>query len=84
MLISCPHCGPRDEAEFTYLGAALPRSPGREAGQSFAEVYQRDNPCGAHRELWHHNFGCRGILEVDRDTLTHAISAARYVRGREG
>ena len=30
--IHCPHCGPRDEAEFTYRGDASVSRPGPDAG----------------------------------------------------
>ncbi len=42
---------------------------------SFSYVYLRDNPAGAHRELWYHGAGCQAWLAVERDTLTHAIAA---------
>ena len=32
MLIPCPHCGPRDEIEFTYRGDASVVRPGPDAG----------------------------------------------------
>ncbi|MFM8681042.1 MAG: sarcosine oxidase subunit delta, partial [Alphaproteobacteria bacterium] len=30
--INCPHCGPRDETEFTYRGDATVARPGPDAG----------------------------------------------------
>ena len=71
---NCPFCGPRDQTEFTYLREvaavpALDATPAR--WQRF--VYERDNPCGPHDEWWHHNLGCRQVLEVRRDTSTHAV-----------
>ena len=36
----------------------------------FDYVYLRDNPAGAHRELWYHGAGCRAWLVVTRDTRT--------------
>jgi len=42
----------------------------------------RDNPAGAHRELWQHVGGCRAWLVVTRNSVTHAIlevEAARNV-----
>ena len=43
-------------------------------------VYLRDNPAGAHRELWQHTGGCRAWLVVTRDTVTHAISFVEAAR----
>lgn len=78
MRITCPHCGPRDVQEFSYLGDANPQRPdGLEASEAamFDYVYQRDNPAGPHRELWYHGAGCHAWLVVTRDTRSHAIAA---------
>ncbi len=48
-------------------------------------VYLRDNPAGAHRELWYHGAGCRSWLVVARDTRTHQIARSpRRSRERAG
>ncbi len=82
MLIPCPYCGPRDAQEFAYRGDAKPVRPDPAApdadGLFHDYVYLRDNPAGAHRELWYHAAGCRRWVEVERDTLTHAVAAARF------
>ena len=39
-----------------------------------AYVYLRDNPAGAHRELWYHGAGCQSWLIATRDTRTHEIA----------
>lgn len=83
MRITCPHCGPRDTQEFSYLGDAAPMRPdGLEATEAAMVdyVYQRDNPAGPLRELWYHGAGCHAWLEVTRDTRTHAIAAVETVR----
>ena len=79
MLIPCPCCGPRAMAEFSYGGAAL-RRPAPEVAQDAAAneawdefVYLRDNPKGAHRELWFHAAGCRMWFTLRRDTGTNAV-----------
>ena len=85
MRIPCPHCGERDAAEFTYLGAAgLERPDGLEAGVAAMTeyVYLRDNPAGPLSEHWYHAFGCRAWLTVTRDTRTHAITGAVPARNR--
>ena len=92
MIIDHPLLGPRDSAEFTYLGdASLIHRPDWEAEDAisqFAEYgYQRDNPAGTHRELWFHEQGDRSWLVVTRSTTTHAITQvelARDVARREG
>jgi len=82
MIINHPLLGPRDAAEFIYLGDAsmldLPEMP-LEVDQHALDtwhdyVYLRDNPAGEHRELWFHEQGDRSWLVVTRDTLTHHIS----------
>ena len=77
LIIDCPHCGPRGHEEFSYAGDATVRRPVEDAPLAawIDFVYQRDNPRGAHRELWHHTQGCRAFVVVTRDTLTHEIAA---------
>ena len=85
MRIECPFCGERDVSEFACLGAAgrpRPTGDGEDRQARFLDaVYLRDNPAGAHRELWYHTFGCRSWLQVSRDTRTHEILAVRLARG---
>lgn len=75
MLIPCPFCGPRNQVEFTYGGDATVRRPAGDAPQSawFEFVYLRDNPSGAHDELWLHSAGCRRWFKVRRNVATHDI-----------
>jgi heterotetrameric sarcosine oxidase delta subunit len=82
LLITCPHCGPRDHSEFSYGGdAAVVRpDPATVSDEAWAAyIYLRDNPKGPHRELWQHTAGCRAWITVARDTLTHAISGTALV-----
>lgn len=81
--LPCPLCGLRDETEFTYGGdATVVRPPESETHATvwLDYVFLRDNPRGPHREYWHHVNGCRQWLVVERDTLTHAVGAARLAR----
>ncbi|CAM5416397.1 Sarcosine oxidase subunit delta [Aquamicrobium terrae] len=83
MLISCPYCGPRDVSEFTYQGDGTRRRPAPNSQDLEAwneYVYDRANPAGPHTEFWQHSGGCRAHLKVVRDTLTHEISSATFVR----
>jgi len=78
MIIDHPILGPRDAAEFVYLGDAglidRPDGMAEDALDRFIDyVYVRDNPAGIHRELWFHEHGDRSWLVVSRDTLTHEI-----------
>ena len=92
MIINHPLLGPRDSAEFIYLGdASLIHRPdwqGDDALRNFTNYgYVRDNPAGLHRELWFHEGGDRSWLVVTRDTTTHEITAvelARVVARAEG
>jgi methylglutamate dehydrogenase subunit B len=85
MRIPCPFCGERDVREFTYLGDATvtrpdPATP--DAEKLFLDyVYLRDNPAGAHSELWYHAQGCRSWVTVARDTRTHHIDGAALTAG---
>lgn len=82
MLIPCPHCGPRPETEFVYGGDASVKRP--DPGASDAAwtdyIYVRDNPKGAHRELWLHASGCHAWLTVERDTVAHTFGDVSYTK----
>ena len=85
MIINHPLLGPRDAAEFTYLGdAALLNRPdwtAESAADDFHDyAYLRDNPAGELRELWFHEQGDRSWLIVTRNTLTHEIIAVELAR----
>ena len=85
MIINHPLLGPRDAAEFTYLGdAALIDRPdwqSETAARDFYEYqYLRDNPAGLHRELWYHEAGDRSWLVVTRNPVTHEITSVELAR----
>lgn len=85
MIIEHPLLGPRDAAEFVYLGDASlldrPDWQADDADQQFYEYqYIRGNPAGQHRELWYHEQGDRSWLIVTRDTLTHEITKVELAR----
>ncbi len=92
ILIDCPHCGLRDQTEFTYGGDATRSFPGLDCTDmdTWNEyVFLRDNPRGRHSEYWQHTQGCRRFLRVERDTATHEIhsvtdaAGAPSARGKE-
>ncbi|MEL6598974.1 MAG: sarcosine oxidase subunit delta [Pseudomonadota bacterium] len=84
MIINHPRLGPRDSAEFVYKGCAslLDRPDGLTASleEMHDYAYLRDNPAGAHRELWYHEQGDRSWLIVTRDTTTHDILHVELAR----
>ncbi|MDA3858795.1 MAG: sarcosine oxidase subunit delta [Roseovarius sp.] len=85
MIINHPLLGPRDAAEFVYLGdASLIERPdwqASDAAEAFHEYgYLRDNPAGKHAELWYHEQGDRSWLVVTRDTVTHEITSVEMAR----
>ena len=86
LLIPCPWCGPRPDAEFSAGGEAHLERPDP-AGASDAQwgqyLYFRKNVKGAQRERWFHGHGCRRWFNVVRDTVTHEITAC-YAMGEQG
>lgn len=85
MLINHPLLGPRDAAEFVYLGDASllnrPNASAADALQQFHDyLHLRNNPAGLHRELWYHEQGDRSWLVVTRNTLTHEITSVELAR----
>ena len=84
MIINHPLLGPRDSAEFVYLGdASLINRPDPATASDadwHAYGYLRDNPAGTLRELWFHEGGDRSWLVVTRDTTTHEITSVELAR----
>jgi sarcosine oxidase subunit delta len=83
--IHCPYCGVRDHDEFSYFGDATKKYPALDAA-NHAEwveaVYMRNNPKGEHLEFWQHTLACRQWLVVQRNTVTHDITAVMPARER--
>jgi heterotetrameric sarcosine oxidase delta subunit len=77
MLIPCPHCGLRSDAEFRYGGAAgiaYPEDPDSLDDARWSEfLYVRPNPLGPLRERWAHVAGCRRWFEIVRHTGTNEL-----------
>jgi sarcosine oxidase, subunit delta len=73
--IPCPHCGLRDETEFSYGGPAhLARPELNCTDRDWTRyLYHRQNAKGPYRERWLHSFGCGRWFHVLRDTTTHEI-----------
>jgi sarcosine oxidase subunit alpha len=83
LLIPCPWCGPRDEAEFHYGGQAhvpYPEDPAALTDEEWARyLFFRDNPKGPFAERWSHAAGCRRWFNAVRDTSTNEILAVYKV-----
>ncbi|GGY06463.1 sarcosine oxidase subunit delta family protein [Streptomyces djakartensis] len=86
LLIPCPWCGPRDEAEFHYGGQAhvpYPEDPASLTDEEWARyLFFRDNPRGPFAERWSHAAGCRRWFNAVRDTSTNEILTV-YRAGEE-
>lgn len=78
LVIPCPWCGPRDEAEFICGGEAhLVRPPVDCSDADWAAyLFARKNPRGRTVDRWRHAYGCGRWMNVTRDTATHAILSA--------
>jgi sarcosine oxidase subunit delta len=79
LLIPCPICGERPEAEFTYAGEAhvsRPADPSAMDDHGWGEfLYARTNPKGDHAERWRHTHGCGRFFNPVRNTYTDKFVA---------
>lgn len=85
-IIECPHCGPRDQIEFSYGGEAHRVRPARSEQMSDEEwaefLFMRTNTKGVFAERWNHAAGCRQWFNMLRNTATDEILAV-YPAGAE-
>ncbi len=82
MRLTCPFCGERDHAEFTYRGDAIPERPNMDSPSiedHAAYVFDRENPVAEHREIWNHTSGCRTHIVVTRNVATHEVLSCEPV-----
>jgi heterotetrameric sarcosine oxidase delta subunit len=80
MLIPCPHCGPRAQAEFVYertMDSLVPISA--DPDSAMVALFTRNNPRGLDDELWRHTFGCRAWMVLRRHRVTHVIESEQAV-----
>lgn len=77
MLLPCPWCGPRNVAEFRYVGEAGQRPAPATAtpGEWRDYLYLNANPRGPVMETWLHRMGCRQFFRAERDTATNEVLA---------
>ncbi len=77
LLIPCPYCGPRAEAEFSYgyeAHVARPKNPDKLSDADWAQyLFMNDNPKGVMLERWVHAHGCRRWFNLARNTVTYEI-----------
>lgn len=73
--LDCPTCGPRDVAEFRYVGerTARPDPVTTDPETWRAYLYLRRNVAGWTAETWLHRAGCRRYLYVERHTVSNAV-----------
>jgi sarcosine oxidase subunit alpha len=79
LLIQCPWCGPRNEDEYHYGGAAhvaYPEQPDALTDEEWSRyLFFRANAKGPFAERWSHSAGCRRWFNVVRNTATNQILA---------
>ncbi len=79
LIIECPWCGPRDEAEFQYGGEAhivRPEKPADLTDEEWSDyLFMRTNTKGRFLERWMHAAGCRRWFNSVRNTATNEIEA---------
>ena len=82
LVIICPHCGPRNDNEFTFQGEIIPR-PSMDADPASWRryLYMKSNVSGWQTERWFHISGCRRFLDVERNNVSNEIGRIRDVRG---
>ncbi len=86
LLIPCPWCGEREEAEFHNGGEAhidRPKNPDKLNDEEWADyLFMTANTKGIFLERWVHDHGCRRWFNVARNTATNAIVAV-YEMGKK-
>lgn len=82
MRLTCPYCGERDHAEFTYrgdAGAVRPAINDPSIEVHAAYVFDRENTVGEHAEIWNHTSGCRTHVLVRRNVTSHKVLSCEPV-----
>ncbi len=76
--IPCPHCGPRNSDEFSYIGEEK-RRPGPDTSPTEwrTYLYSKSNPAGWTTEQWFHAAGCGKFIVAERHTVTNEVRATR-------
>mgnify|MGYP005636414235 CR=1 FL=1 len=86
LIINCPWCGEREEAEFHNGGEAHIVRPENPAALSDAEwadyLFMRSNTKGRFAERWVHAAGCRRWFNMLRNTANNEVEAV-YQMGEQ-
>jgi sarcosine oxidase subunit delta len=73
-VLTCPHCGVREVADFAFGGEVSPRPRTAPSLRELSEYnYFRRNVAGVQLEWWYHRSGCRSWFQAERDTRTNAV-----------
>ena len=76
MQFTCPHCGPRAQAEFVYgrtVDSVVVLDAEPEAAMK--TLFSRSNPRGVDEEIWRHTYGCRAWMVIARHRVTNEITS---------
>ena len=82
LLLNCPNCGERNEAEFRFGGEynerpQNPEEPGSD--EAWADyLYLRKNKLGVQQEWWYHRAGCGLWFMAERHTKTQVIEKTYF------
>ncbi len=81
LLVPCPHCGPRNASEMTYVGEARTRpdtdDPSVTEWRDY--LYMRDNTAGWTKETWYCRAGCRRYFQAERNTLSNEFRSSPVI-----
>ena len=87
IFIHCPHCGDRNEDEFTYGGDVEHRRPDKPDAMSDAQwceyIYCVPNTKGWAKEHWWHVRGCSRWILVERNSINNELRKPDEDSGRE-
>jgi len=73
-VLTCPHCGVREVADFAFGGELSSRPREAPTLRELCEYnYFRRNVAGVQREWWYHRSGCRSWFQAERDTRTNRV-----------
>jgi heterotetrameric sarcosine oxidase delta subunit len=73
-VLTCPHCGVREVADFAFGGELSSRPREAPTLRELCEYnYFRRNVAGVQREWWYHRSGCRIWFQAERDTRTNRV-----------
>ncbi len=73
-VLTCPNCGPREVADFSFGGELNPRPTSTPSARELGEYnYFRRNVAGVQQEWWLHRSGCGEWFIAERDTRTNEV-----------